>query len=681
MRLQFTVPNEEPAADAWTLLERAWPEGTEAQRRQVFEDAQFTMDGRITRNPERSLDTGAEIVVEVPVGEEPFGLPSSSDLGRGDGWVIVDKTVGMPGTLDRDNPMNPVLFLADMLGFDRDTIEPVWPLPTNMGGPWLIALDEASATRLRGRLSQGDIMNTWSAIVPTPRVSRGFFEFRGVHIEYGCARIQDGLAEVQLTPDFTGTDDIDPVEFLLDLLADNHIPVVGDRERNGIMAAGSCRLRLTALYDQGGDLAHSWNTPDWWPEGVSLEGEEVIEVTTEKAGLPTLQISRKTLDILSLGHPWVLADRDTGNRASMKPGMLVQLQTPEGKNGPFALIEGPDKLAARIFSKSADDVRNFRDEIETRLDIAIANRTKLQAQSDQTDLYRRVHAEADGLPGIEIDRVGPVLRATITGGAALGFRSIIYDSLADFDPDMVILEVEHMRDIREGKKLPQAKVVKGRARYVKAGDRLIGREHGLRYYLEPWEGIDTGFFADQRDNRLKLASLAKPDQKWLNLFCHTGAFSVALIAKGAHVVSNDLSKRYLDWLDDNLKLNGLDRAMNENIVDDARNYLQSTQELFDGVIVDPPTAASGEDGFWSVRKGYGTLLEQCFKVLKPGGMMLVCRNDRKRSGDLDELIQEAAAAQGCKIRKIEDAPPSMDYPELEGFPEGNSFEGRLVFTR
>jgi hypothetical protein len=178
MRLQFTVPNEEPAANAWTLLERAWPEGSDAQRRQIFEDAQFTMDGRITRNPERSLDTGSEIVVEVPVGEEPFGLPSSSDLGRGDGWVIVDKTVGMPGTLDRDNPMNPVLFLADMLGFDRDTIEPVWPLPTNMGGPWLIALDETSATRLRGRLSQGVIMNSWSAIVPTPRVPRRSYRVR-----------------------------------------------------------------------------------------------------------------------------------------------------------------------------------------------------------------------------------------------------------------------------------------------------------------------------------------------------------------------------------------------------------------------------------------------------------------------------------------------------------------------
>lgn len=682
MRFSFVVPQEEPLPTAWTLLERAWPEGTDAQRRHVFDHDGFTVDGRITRNPDRELTPGDSVLVQVPPGEEPFGLPDASDLARGNGWVVVEKTIGMPGNLDRDDPMNPVLFLADMLGFDRDTFEPVWPVPANMGGPWLIGLTPDDADSLRSRIGAGEVMNTWSAITPAPAVPRGTFVHAGVRVQYGCARIQDGLAEIQLTPEFAELSDLDPVKFLLDLLAAQNIPVVGDRDRGGIMAAGGCRLRLTALYDAAGDLAHSWSTSQtWWPRGLTAPKVESPDAIDVPSNFPTLQVSRKTLEIMTeTGHPWVLADKDTGKRDHFKPGTIVQLKSPEGRLGPLALIEGPDKLAARFFSRNVDDGRHFRDEIEIRVDEAIARRAHLQAGLAHTDLFRLIHSEADGLPGLELDRVGPVLRATVTGATSKAFRTIVYNSIADFDPDLIILEVEHMRDIREGKKLPQARIVRGRTQYITPGQRLIGREDDLRYWLEPWEGIDTGFFADQRDNRRRLRALAKPGQRWLNLFCHTGAFSVALVHEGASVVSNDLSKRYLDWLDENLELNQLDLTQNTNVADDARNYLDQTDELFDGIIVDPPTAAQG-DGFWSVRKGYAALLEQCFRVLKPGGVMLVCRNDRKRSERLDDLITEAAAAQKRKIKTIENAPPASDYPDLPGFPEGDSFEGRLVFTR
>ncbi|MEZ4460333.1 MAG: hypothetical protein R3E66_11520 [bacterium] len=259
---------------------------------------------------------------------------------------MVEKTVGMPGILQRDDPMNPVLFLADMLGVDRDTFDPVWPMPTNMGGPWLIALTTERAVELRERLAGGHVMNTWSAIVPAPPKARGTFKFRGISVEYGCARMQDGLADMQLTPEFKDSDDIDPVHFLLDLLAAQGLPVIGDRERGGVMAAGACRLRLTALFDQDGDLGHSWSAPNtWWPKGISLaretpaDVERVVSTPTAKDFTP-LQVSRKTLEILDLGHPWAFEDRDTGKRDGFKPGTLVQLRTPEGKAGPFALVEG-----------------------------------------------------------------------------------------------------------------------------------------------------------------------------------------------------------------------------------------------------------------------------------------------------------------------------------------------------
>ncbi|MEZ4460332.1 MAG: class I SAM-dependent methyltransferase [bacterium] len=300
----------------------------------------------------------------------------------------------------------------------------------------------------------------------------------------------------------------------------------------------------------------------------------------------------------------------------------------------------------------------------------------------KTDLFRLVHGEADGLPGMDIDRVGPVLRVTLTGAAAMPAFARSFTIRPTSTPTWVILENEHMRDIREGKKLPpQARIIRGRARYVKPGD-LLDRARRMIFVIAGTVGRHrpNQFFADQRDNRRRLVELAQPGQTWLNLFCHTGAFSVALANKGVHVVSNDLSKRYLDWLDENLALNGIDASLNTNVPDDARNYLSAATQKFDGIIVDPPTAAQG-DGFWSVRKGYNSLLEQCFRLLNPGGVMLVCRNDKKRGEPLDDLIDEAAGAAKRKITAIDNAPPASDYPVLEGFPEGTSFEGRLVFTK
>ena len=167
-------------------------------------------------------------------------------------------------------------------------------------------------------------------------------------------------------------------------------------------------------------------------------------------------------------------------------------------------------------------------------------------------------------------------------------------------------------------------------------------------------------------------------ERWLNLFCHTGAFSVVLLSRGAEVVSVDISKRYLGWLEENLELNGLEDAPHQSVAADARAYLAGGTQLFDGIIVDPPTSAAGPKGFWSIRKDFSALLVSCFSRLAPGGQMLVCRNDRRREPTLDALIQDAADQADWKLRELVDAPPAIDYPRRSGFPEGDSFEGRWV---
>jgi len=111
---------------------------------------------------------------------------------------------------------------------------------------------------------------------------------------------------------------------------------------------------------------------------------------------------------------------------------------------------------------------------------------------------------------------------------------------------------------------------------------------------------------------------------------------------------------------------------------DAQGAQKAHPEQVDGIIIDPPTAAQSKAGFWSVRKDYEQLVRDCFERLLPGGVMLICRNDRKRTQALEPLVREAALATGFQIKRLSTADPAPDYPSLEGFPEGESFEGLLI---
>lgn len=719
MELKFRIPAEAEPKTIAALLHRAWPDATDAQIAQAFEQGKVRVEELITRKPDKVVDRDARVRAEVGPGEEPSGIPSAAGLARGDDWIVVDKPVGMPGVLDRDDPMNPILFLADSLGVNRDGFSPVWQMPAEGGGPWLFGLEDKASDTLLKTWGSGALMITWVVLVPAPALPQG--RLVGAHqipVDYSATTIRNGLAELQLTPmpqngEFEQVPD--PVEWLLDLLAANDMPVLGDARRGGFMVEGGLRLRAAAFFYMGGegveegatghDLAHSWNAgAKWWPEDPVVWIEDEPEVEEDEAAaadrakrpkdtrterIAKLQVSDRSLEILSRkGHPWVLEDRDTGRRDTIDPGTIVHLMDTRGRPGPWALVEGPGQLAARLWSHDSGAAKNFEEEIDLRVDEALAARSRLTRDTAETDLFRLVHAEADGFPGLQIDRVGPLLRATLTGATALGFRDRVYQNILDFNPEIMILEVEHFDDIR-AEKTPGpgdrlARVIERGANYAREGERVVGLEDGLKYWCEPWEGIDVGFFADQRENRRKMRKIAKSGQRWLNLFCHTGAFSVALTALGCEVVSVDLSKRYLEWLEDNLRLNHISGKLNYSVADDARAYLSGEakrrDEQFDGIIVDPPTAAAGSSGFWSVKKDYEDLLVECFKRLAKGGVLLVCRNEKRPSDSLTKLVRRAANRANRKISSVENAPPASDYPRMKGFPEGDSFEGLWIRT-
>jgi len=212
-------------------------------------------------------------------------------------------------------------------------------------------------------------------------------------------------------------------------------------------------------------------------------------------------------------------------------------------------------------------------------------------------------------------------------------------------------------------------------------------EDGLKYEVElglnepfsPAPGI--GLFMDQRTNRRRLAKMVNPGSRWLNLFCHTGAFSVMLLAKGAGSVDSvDLSAHYLGWLDNNLVLNGLETRAHRSIRSDARRFVEKTvnEGGYDGIVVDPPTAAAAGRKYWSVKKGYQEIVASVLPRLNSGGVLFLARNDRGARGSLTELLHKEAKKQKRRVLEIRDAGPGLDYPILDSFPEGDSFSGIIA---
>ena len=207
-------------------------------------------------------------------------------------------------------------------------------------------------------------------------------------------------------------------------------------------------------------------------------------------------------------------------------------------------------------------------------------------------------------------------------------------------------------------------------------------EPGLAEPSRPRPGV--GLFLDQRENRARLARLARSGGVWLNLFAHTGAFSLALLDGGAErVVSVDLSAAYLRWLQDNLDLNrhaGIDPSRHQAVRQDGRRYLAALPraERFAGIVLDPPTAAAAGRRFWSIRRDLEPLVGQALGRLESGGMLLVCRNDRSSTAALRSLVERAAGANGVRLQRLDPAGAGPDFPRMPEFSEGQPFVGVLA---
>jgi 23S rRNA (cytosine1962-C5)-methyltransferase len=500
----------------------------------------------------------------------------------------------------------------------------------------------------------------WEAIAPALPWPSG----AGEGFRYETLVEQGGLARLRLRLDGGSNGPAGAsLEVARAWLAGAGAPVLGDFTHGGIACRGGMRL---APYDGTEALA--------WPD-------EPVFPPPHPAPEAALRISAGTARALARGHPWVIADRETERGDRFAAGSLVALRDERGRHHGTARVEGSRALAARRWSD-----RGAGPSIEARVARALVRRNALLAADAGTDAIRLVHGEADGLPGLVVDRLGPLLRLLVTGRAALPLRTrvvaaLLAAKLPGLPPDPPVVEVVHLAERPPGA-LACVRLTSGTVPeplLVREGTLRFAIDSGLAAPTRPRPGV--GFFVDQRDNRARVAARMARGGRALNLFAHTGGFSAALLAGGAEaVVSVDLSAPYLTRLEENLERSGLPLARHRSVRREARRFLAGLEpaERFRGVVIDPPTAAAAGRRFWNVRRDLGPLAAAALARLEPGGFLLLTRQDRSGRRGLTALVREAAASAGVRLAGIERAPAGADFPQLPGFPEGSPFEGILA---
>jgi 23S rRNA (cytosine1962-C5)-methyltransferase len=306
---------------------------------------------------------------------------------------------------------------------------------------------------------------------------------------------------------------------------------------------------------------------------------------------------------------------------------------------------------------------------ESRLATALGARWAL-GRSTETTAFRLVHGEGDGIDGIAVDVYGEHLVAHFFSREALAKKEEILDLLVTLAPLGIYLKVHPKQsntlvDPRTPDLAPE-----GPVRGDAAADPLVIREGGLAFRVRLGDGLKTGIFLDQRDNRRRVRDIAR-GKRVLNLFAYTCAFSVAAAAGGALATVNvDTSKGALEWGLANFEENGLTSSAHQMIADDALVWLKHAakrSERYDLIVLDPPSYATTKTSRFSAADDYSDLAARALALLAPGGMLLASTNHRGISvGKFRKQLHEAGRMSRSTIVQIKDLPCPPDFPAAMG---------------
>jgi 23S rRNA (cytosine1962-C5)-methyltransferase len=377
-------------------------------------------------------------------------------------------------------------------------------------------------------------------------------------------------------------------------------------------------------------------------------------------------------------HPWVFQGSIAKGQADA--GETVRVESHEGEFLAWASYSPTSMIRARAWSfeeVERIDHAFFKRRIQAALDL----RARLPIRSDGV---RLIHGEADGLPGLIVDRYAEVLSAQFLSAGTERWKQAITDILVERTGVPQVFE----RSDSGVRTLEGLQPVTGWLRGGGGATEVTIQEHDWKLTLDVAEGHKTGFYLDQRDNRLRFSHWVRHFglKRVLNCYCYTGGFSVAALAGGAtEVVSVDSSAPALARASAHVTLNGFDAARHTARDADVNQTLREAikdGQTFDAIVLDPPKFAPTAAHAERAARAYKDINRLAFKLLSPGGLLLTFSCSGGVGPELFHKIVAGAGmdagVDGFILDRMSAAP---DHPQTICFPEGEYLKGLAIIKR
>jgi 23S rRNA (cytosine1962-C5)-methyltransferase len=367
-------------------------------------------------------------------------------------------------------------------------------------------------------------------------------------------------------------------------------------------------------------------------------------------------------------HPWILATSIVEPKDPPALGELVELRHSDGRWVGRGLYNPNSRIRIRLLSWDPNEQIDVA-WLHQRLDRAFDLRDMIPGAS-QLDAVRLVFSEADFLSGLVIDRFQSHVVVQITAAGLLPWLDPIVQRLQDrYAPESISLLIDERTARSEGID-PQTRVLRG----TLPESPIEIRENDLRWSIDLRHGQKTGYYLDQRENRMAAAKWTPPGAKVLDVCTYAGGFALTIThhARPSEVVAVDSSAKALDWARGNAERN----ALSDRVVWEQSDFYEALsrrleqRETYDMIVLDPPRLAGSRDQMARALAAYHRLNYLALRILRPGGILVTCScSGRVSRSEFVEMLYGVATRVGRDMQILENRGAAPDHPVSIHCPE------------
>ena len=389
----------------------------------------------------------------------------------------------------------------------------------------------------------------------------------------------------------------------------------------------------------------------------------------------TIRLGRGKTESIKRFHPWIFSGAIAKIDSGTVEGDIVRVV--DENEVPVCVGHYQiGSIAVRILSFSPTEIDDAFWEEKVAAALAVRRGLGLVGRDDH-NIFRLVHGEGDGLPGLIVDIYGhtAVVQAHSVGmhHAREAIASALMKVCSDF-LENVYYKSENTLPFKANLNPTDSFLVQG-----SSAAESVAIENGLRFHIDWLQGQKTGFFIDQRENRALLERYAV-GRRVLNMFCYTGGFSIYALRGGAlQVHSVDSSAKAIALTEANATLNFPSDSRHEAICADAFRYLETSGSDYDLIVLDPPAFAKHKGALQSALKGYTRLNAIAFEKIRPGGIIFTFScSQAVNAAQFRLAVFTAAARSGRHVRILHQLHQPADHPVCIYHPEGEYLKGLVL---